>query len=112
MSIYADVSDLSPWHIYVGITNDMERREAEHRADGMQFASMRKVGNITTPEAASDWETARIHTYQKNHGGDTPQYNKNNQFFTSLYLASQRVSCSIPLTSSFLHLPSQWQYLR
>lgn len=64
--------------VYVGITNDMERREAEHRADGMEFSSMRKVGNITTTEAASDWETNRIRTYQKNHGGDTPQYNKNN----------------------------------
>ena len=64
--------------VSVGITNDMERREAEHRADGMEFSSMRKIGNVTTPDAASDWETARIQTYQKNHGGDTPLYNKNN----------------------------------
>lgn len=64
--------------VYVGITNDMTRREAEHRADGMQFSTMRKVGNITTQEGASNWETNRIQTYQKNHGGDTPKYNKNN----------------------------------
>ena len=63
--------------VYVGITNDMERREAEHRADGMEFTSMRKVGNITTQQAASDWETERIHTYQQHHGGSTPPYNKN-----------------------------------
>ncbi len=64
--------------VYVGITNNIERREAEHRAEGMKFSSMRKVGNITTPQAASDWETERIQTYQKNHGGNTPKYNKNN----------------------------------
>ena len=64
--------------VYVGITNDMARREAEHRADGMSFSSMRKVGNITTPEGASSWETSRIQTYQRNHGGETPKYNKNN----------------------------------
>lgn len=63
--------------VYVGITQDMDRREAEHRAEGMHFSSMRKVGRATTPEAASKWETARIHTYQKNHGGNTPMYNKN-----------------------------------
>ena len=28
--------------VYVGITNDMKRREAEHRAEGMEFTSMRK----------------------------------------------------------------------
>jgi hypothetical protein len=63
--------------VYVGITNDMARREAEHRADGMNFSSMRKVGRITTQEAASDWESKRIQTYQGNHGGSTPKYNKN-----------------------------------
>lgn len=64
--------------VYVGITNDMARRKAEHRADGMDFSSMRKVGRATTQEAASNWETARIQTYQQNHGGNTPTYNKNN----------------------------------
>ena len=52
-------------------------QEGEHRADGMTFSSMRKVGRVTTQEAASDWESQRIHTYQENHGGNTPKYNKN-----------------------------------
>ena len=63
--------------VYVGITNDLGRREAEHRADGMVFTSMRKVGNITTQQAASDWESKRIQTYVDNHNGSTPKYNKN-----------------------------------
>lgn len=64
--------------VYVGITKDLDRREAEHIRDGMKFTSMTKVGNITTQEAASAWETDRIQTYQQNHGGKTPLYNKNN----------------------------------
>ena len=63
--------------VYVGITNDIERREAEHRAEGMNFTRMTKVGNITTRNAAEDWEADRIATYKENHHGERPQYNQN-----------------------------------
>lgn len=63
--------------VYVGITNDLDRREAEHQAEGMDFTSIRKVGNITTRGAAEDWESKRIDTYKENHHGDRPKYNQN-----------------------------------
>lgn len=63
--------------VYVGITNDLERRESEHRAEGMDFTSIHKVGNVTTRSAAEDWEAQRIATYKDNHGGDRPKYNQN-----------------------------------
>lgn len=63
--------------VYVGITNDMERREAEHRNEGMKFTNMTKVGNITTREAAEAREADRIATYKENHQGNRPQYNQN-----------------------------------
>lgn len=63
--------------VYVGITNDLERRTAEHEREGMKFTAVDKIGRQTTREAAEDWETARIHQYQENHGGETPMYNQN-----------------------------------
>jgi hypothetical protein len=62
--------------VYVGITNDPARREAEHRQD-KEFTTMRIVGRPSTPEGASQWETKRIQTYMQNHNGNTPLYNKN-----------------------------------
>ena len=43
--------------IYVGITNNPERR--------------------TTLDGAKQLEADRIETYMRNHGGKTPKYNKN-----------------------------------
>lgn len=62
--------------VYVGITNDPIRREAEHRQD-KDFTTMRIVGRPSTLDGASQWETNRIETYMRNHNGDTPLYNKN-----------------------------------
>ena len=63
--------------VYIGITNNLERRTAEHEREGMKFTSVEKVGNQTTREAAENWETSRIHQYQDNHDGKTPLYNQN-----------------------------------
>ena len=63
--------------VYVGITNDIGRRKAEHRADGMDFTTIKKVGIATTRTAAEDWESKRIDTYKENHHGCRPKYNQN-----------------------------------
>lgn len=39
-----------------GITNDLERREQEHRSEGLKFTKMEKVGIATTREAAGAWQ--------------------------------------------------------
>lgn len=62
--------------VYVGITNDPARREMEHRQD-KDFDRMRIIGRPSTLDSASQWETDRIQTYMRNHGGETPLYNQN-----------------------------------
>lgn len=62
--------------VYVGITDNPERREAEHRQD-KNFDKMELVGRKSTRDGTEQWEANRIETYMKNHGGDTPKYNKN-----------------------------------
>ena len=63
--------------VYVGTTNDPERREAEHRADGKEFTKMTIIGGPSTSEGAGKWEEERIDTYKRNLGGDRPKYNQN-----------------------------------
>lgn len=53
-----------------------ERREAEHRQN-RNFDKMKIVGNVSTLDGASQWETNRIQTYMNNHKGQTPLYNQN-----------------------------------
>lgn len=62
--------------LYIGITNDPERRDQEHRQD-KEFGHMSIIGNRTTKEAAEKWEEDRIKTYMNNHGGNTPPFNEN-----------------------------------
>lgn len=63
--------------VYVGITNDIERRAKEHEADGMTFTSIGQVGKTTSIGGAGKWEEDRIQTYKENHGGQRPKYNQN-----------------------------------
>lgn len=62
--------------LYVGITNNPERREQEHRQN-KEFGHMNIIGNHTNREAAENWEGNRIETYMGNHDGKTPPLNKN-----------------------------------
>ncbi len=62
--------------VYIGITDDLERREQEHKNEGKKFTSIRKVTSKLTQESALKKERERISQYQKNHRGKTPKYNK------------------------------------
>lgn len=42
-----------------GITNDLERREQEHRRDYGSDVHILQVGRRTTREAARDWESGQ-----------------------------------------------------
>jgi len=64
--------------VYKGTTNDLEKREIEHKASGKKFASIQKVGRVKTEDSAKKEEANQLATYRKNHGGNNPKYNKTN----------------------------------
>jgi predicted GIY-YIG superfamily endonuclease len=61
--------------VYVGTTNDPERREQEHKDAGKKFGHMNITSRRMTDEGAKKKEAERLKTYRKNQG-DNPKYNK------------------------------------
>lgn len=47
--------------LYSGITNDLERREQEHRRNYGPDVHIFKVGNASTREGAKKWEEEQKH---------------------------------------------------
>ena len=43
--------------VHTGITNDLERREQEHKQNFGNSGHIKKVGNVTTRDAALKWES-------------------------------------------------------
>ena len=65
--------------VYVGTTNNPERRQQEHENLGKKFSSMNITSRKMTEDGAMKKEAARLETYRKNHQGVNPRYNKNNE---------------------------------
>ena len=62
--------------VQFGISNGPLDRAREHIGDGKRFTTMTVVGPSVSRDSALDWERDRIETYQQNHGGKRPRYNK------------------------------------
>ena len=60
--------------VYVGISDNPKQREAQHRQD-KNFDKMKIIGRVSTRKGAEQWETERLDTYRRNHGGELPKYN-------------------------------------
>ncbi len=61
--------------VYVGETNNPERREQEHKEEGKQFVKMAITSRRMTKDGAQTKEAERLATYRKNQGRN-PKYNK------------------------------------
>lgn len=61
--------------LYVGITDNPERREVEHKED-KNFSHMNIIGPKVTKDSAEEWEEKRLEQYRENHGGKNPKYNE------------------------------------
>ena len=62
--------------VYRGTTNDPERREREHRAEGKRFSRLVVTSRRMTDEGAKRKEAKSLATYRKGHGGRSPRYNR------------------------------------
>lgn len=60
--------------VYVGTTNDPERREQEHLAAGKTFGHMNVTSRRMTEGGAKKKEAEKLKTYRKNQGKN-PKYN-------------------------------------
>lgn len=61
--------------VYVGTTNDPDRREQEHRDAGKKFGHMNVTSKKMTEDGAMKKEEDRLAIYRKNQGKN-PKYNK------------------------------------
>lgn len=62
--------------VYIGITDDPERRREEHKKD-KKFDTMKIVTGKRTEESAHQEEQRRLEVYKKR-TGKLPRYNKQN----------------------------------
>ena len=60
--------------VYHGITSDIDRRLAEHEADGKYFDGV-SYSVKRTRRSARQHEREDLERYCRNHGGDLPKYN-------------------------------------
>ena len=61
--------------LYVGITNNIRARQAEHRLEGKRFAEFQIETKPMSRRAALNWEARRLKSY-RDFTGRNPLYNK------------------------------------
>ncbi len=62
--------------VYIGSTNDPDRRIKEHAAEGKRLTRMEVTSRRMTEEGAHKKEGAQLATYRRTHGRKLPRYNK------------------------------------
>ena len=65
-----------PKKVYIGTTDDLQRRGEEHRDSGKRFTRIDQTSRQMTEEGAKDKETNQLEAYREGHGGRNPRYNK------------------------------------
>jgi len=63
--------------VYVGITNNPNRRAIEHDNTGKEFTHVLLIRGPMSRERAEKLEKEYIQKYKRGHKGKPPRYNKN-----------------------------------
>lgn len=61
--------------VYIGTTNDPERRVTEHQAEGKRFTRADVTSRKMTSEGAMKKERDQLKSYRQSHGSN-PKYNE------------------------------------
>ena len=64
--------------VYIGTTNNPDRRAEEHQDAGKRFTRMELTSRRMTEDGAKQRETNQLESYRDNHRGSNPKYNKDN----------------------------------
>ncbi len=74
-----DTRNYSLWDgnkkVYIGITDNPQRRQVEHEQEGKRFDRLKAEGPAISRDTALDREQEALETYRANHNGRTPKYN-------------------------------------
>lgn len=62
--------------VYIGTSDDLERRERQHRSEGKKFTRIKPTSRRMTPGSAKKREAEQLATYRRWHLGKNPRYNK------------------------------------
>lgn len=62
--------------VYIGKTEDMDRRIEEHKAEGKVFTRAKVTSRSISEATALAREAEQLEKYRKTHKGKNPQYNK------------------------------------
>lgn len=65
---------------YFGITINPSRRASEHKRSGKRFLLMKILSSHNKRSNAEKTERSKIQTYQRQHGGKPPRYNKDHTY--------------------------------
>ena len=62
--------------VCIGTTDDLQRREQQHRDDGIHFTRIEPASRRMTEEGAKKREAEQLQSYRRGHGGNNPRYNE------------------------------------
>ena len=62
--------------VYIGTTDNPDRRVREHEAEGKRFTRMDVTSRRMTEEGAKGEEDAQLASYRSSHRGRNPRYNE------------------------------------